>query len=268
MVLALDIGNTNIVIGCIENDTFRFVERVSTNSFKTELEYVVDFKTLLELYRIKMEDITGCIVASVVPPLNNIVLSALHKLLHVTPLLVGPGVKTGLNILMDNPGQVGADLIVNAVAGLHYYGSPILMIDLGTATTISVVDKNKNYIGGMILPGVRVSLDSLVNRTSQLPRISLEAPKKIIGKNTIDCMKSGIILGQASCLDGMIERIWDELGYETQVVATGGLAACIIPHCKKNIICDNELTLKGLDIIYRKNTEICMAEKPEREKPC
>ena len=268
MILAIDIGNTNIVIGCTQLEKVHFVERVSTNSFKTELEYVVDFKTLLELYQIRIEDITGCIVASVVPPLNNIVLSALHKLLHVTPLLVGPGVKTGLNILMDNPGQVGADLIVDAVAGLHYYGAPIIMIDLGTATTISVVDKNKNYIGGMILPGVRVSLDSLVNRTSQLPRISLDAPKKIIGKNTIDCMKSGVIIGQASCLDGMIERIWDELGYETNVVATGGLAGSIIPHCRNRIICDNELTLKGLDIIYRKNTESHMAEKPERETTC
>lgn len=256
MILALDIGNTNIVIGCIEKDKAYFVERVSTNSSKTELEYVVDFKTLLDLYQIKMENITGCIVASVVPPLNNIVTSALKKLLRVSPLLVGPGIKTGLNILMDNPGQLGSDLVVNAVAGLHYYGAPIIMIDMGTATTISVVDKKKNYIGGMILPGVRVSLDSLVNRTSQLPRISLEAPKKIIGKNTIDCMKSGIIMGQASCIDGMIERIWDELGYQAEVVATGGLAGCIVPYCKKKIVYDNELTLKGLEIIYRKNTEL------------
>lgn len=255
MILALDIGNTNIVIGCMEKDKAYFVERVSTNSSKTELEYVVDFKTLLDLYQIKMDNITGCIVASVVPPLNNIVTSALKKLLHVSPLLVGPGIKTGLNILMDNPGQLGSDLVVNAVAGLHYYGAPIIMIDMGTATTISVVDKNKNYIGGMILPGVRVSLDSLVNRTSQLPRISLEAPKKMIGKNTIDCMKSGIIMGQASCIDGMIERIWDELGYRAEVVATGGLAGCIVPYCKKKIVYDNELTLKGLEIIYRKNTE-------------
>ena len=236
MILALDIGNTNIVIGCMEKDRAYFVERVSTNSSKTELEYVVDFKTLLDLYQIKMENITGCIVASVVPPLNNIVTAALKKLLHVSPLLVGPGIKTGLNILMDNPGQLGSDLVVNAVAGLHYYGAPIIMIDMGTATTISVVDNKKNYIGGMILPGVRVSLDSLVNRTSQLPRISLEAPKKIIGKNTIDCMKSGIIMGQASCIDGMIERIWDELGYQAQVVATGGLAGCIVPYCKKKIV--------------------------------
>lgn len=255
MILAVDIGNTNIVLGCIEQEKIYFVERVSTNISKTELEYVVELKTLLDLYRIQVEEITGCIIASVVPPLTNIVKTAMEKYLHTTPLIVGPGVKTGLNILMDNPAQIGADLIVNAVAGLKYYGAPIIMIDMGTATTISVVDDKKNYIGGMILPGVKVSLESLVNRTSQLPKISLEAPKKIIGKNTIDCMKSGIIMGQAASMDGMIERIWEELGYKAQVVATGGLAGCIVPHCKKKIIYDNELTLKGLNVIYRKNTE-------------
>ena len=255
MILAVDIGNTNIVIGCMEEEKIYFVERVSTDISKTELEYVVEFKTLLELYRIEMNEITGCIIASVVPPLNNVVKTAMEKLFKITPLLVGPGIKTGLNILMDNPGQVGSDLIVNAVAGLQYYGAPIIMIDMGTATTISVVDEKKNYIGGMILPGVKVSLDSLVNRTSQLPRISLEAPKKVIGKNTIDCMKSGIIMGQAACIDGMIERIFEELGYEAAVVATGGLAGSIVPHCKQKVIHDNELTLKGLNIIYRKNTE-------------
>ena len=202
-----------------------------------------------------MEEITGCIIASVVPPLNNIVKNAMEKLLRITPMIVGPGLKTGLNILMDNPAQVGADLIVNAVAGLKYYGAPIIIIDMGTATTISVVDKNKNYVGGMILPGVKVSLESLVNRTSQLPRISLEAPKKMIGKNTVDCMKGGIIMGQAASMDGLIERICEELGYPAQVVATGGLAGCIIPYCKKEIICDNELTLKGLGIIYNKNID-------------
>lgn len=255
MILAVDIGNTNIVIGCIEQEKIYFVERVSTDISKTELEYVVQFKTLLDLYRIKVEEITGSIIASVVPPLNNIIKSAMGKLLNGSPLVVGPGVKTGLNILMDNPGQVGSDLIVNAVAGLKYYGAPIIIIDMGTATTISVVDEKKDYVGGMILPGVKVSLESLVNRTSQLPRISVEAPKKIIGKNTIDCMKSGIVMGQASCLDGMIERIWEELGYQAPVVATGGLSGSIVPYCKKEIICDNELTLKGLDIIYRKNVE-------------
>ena len=231
------------------------MERVSTDLSKTELEYVVEFKTLFDLYNISMEEITGSIISSVVPPLNNILKSALGKMFHKEPLLVGPGVKTGLNILMDNPGQLGSDLVVNAVAGLQYYGAPIIMIDMGTATTISVVDDKKNYIGGMILPGVKVSLDSLVNRTSQLPRISLEAPKKVIGKNTIDCMKSGIVMGQAACLDGMIERILDELGYEAPVVATGGLSGSIVPHCKQSIIYDNELTLKGLGIIYKKNAE-------------
>ncbi len=241
MILAIDIGNTNIVIGCIDGEKVCFVERASTNLAKTELEYVVEFRTLFELYHIGMEDITGSIISSVVPPLNNIIKSGLEKMFHQAPMVVGPGVKTGLNILMDNPAQLGSDLVVNAVAGLHYYGAPIIMIDMGTATTISVVDEKKNY--------------SLVNRTSQLPRISLEPPKKVIGRNTIDCMKSGIVMGQAACLDGMIERIYDELGYEAPVVATGGLAGSIVPYCKKKIICDNELTLKGLGLIYHKNME-------------
>ncbi len=256
MILAVDIGNTNIVIGCIEGEKVRFVERVSTDLSKTELEFAVEFKTLFDLYRIGIKDIKGSIISSVVPPLNNIVRSAMEKLLRVRPLLVGPGLKTGLNILMDNPGQVGSDLIVNAVAGLQYYGAPLILIDMGTATTISVVDEKKNYVGGMIMPGVKVSLESLVNRTSQLPRISLEAPKKIIGKNTVECMKSGIVIGQAAQMDGMVERIWEEIGTQAAVVATGGLAGCIIPHCKNQIICDNELTLKGLGIIYNKNTEL------------
>ena len=253
MILAIDIGNTNIVIGCIENDNVLFTERVATDASKTELEYVVEFKALLDLYSIPKDNITGGIISSVVPPLNMIITSALKKFFNIEPMLVGPGIKTGLNILMDNPAAVGADLIVNAVAGMKYYGAPLIMIDMGTATTVSVLDTNKNYIGGMITPGVRVSLDSLVNRTSQLPRIALEAPKKIVGKNTIDCMKSGMIIGQAAMMDGMIDRIYDELGYTMPTVATGGLAGCVIPHCKHDIIIDNELTLKGLAIIYEKN---------------
>lgn len=256
MILAIDIGNTNIVIGCIEDEDVLFVERVSTDASKTELEYVVQLRTLLELYDIDHTAITGCIIASVVPPLNNIIKAAIKKLLKEEPLLVGPGVKTGLNILMDNPAQVGADLIVNAVAGLKYYGAPLIMIDMGTATTLSVVDSNRNYIGGMIIPGVKVSLDSLVNRTSQLPRISLEPPKKIIGRNTIDCMKSGIVIGQAAQLDGLIDRVWEEMGINVPIVATGGLSGSIVPYCKHDIIYDNELTLKGLGEIYKRNTEV------------
>lgn len=255
MVLAVDVGNTNIVLGCIEGEKVKFVERVSTDLSKTELEYVVEFKTLFDLYQIDLDEVRGSIISSVVPTLNNNIKAALEKLMRRTPLVVGPGLKTGLNILMDQPGQLGADLVVDAVAGLQYYGAPLILIDMGTATTISVIDANRNYIGGMILPGVKVSLDSLVNRTSLLPRISLEAPKKVIGTNTIDSMKSGIVMGQAACLDGLIERIYEELGYETPVVATGGLSGCIVPHCKRKIVYDDELTLKGLGIIYRKNAD-------------
>ena len=154
---------------------------------------------------------------------------------------------------MDNPAQVGSDLIVNAVAAIHEHKAPLIIIDMGTATTISVVDKNQNYIGGMIIPGIRISLDALTSRTSQLPRISLDAPKKIIGKNTIDCMKSGVLNGNASCIDGMIDRIEKELGEHATVIATGGLAKSIIPHCVKDIIIDDELLLKGLWLIYQKN---------------
>ncbi len=255
MILAIDIGNTNLVIGCIEGEKICFEERLSTNISKTELEYVVDFITILNLHQIEKESITGCIVASVVPPLNTVVKSAIEKLLHISPIFVGPGVKTGLNIAIDNPASVGADLIVNAVAGLQEYGAPLVMIDMGTATTITVLDEKKNYIGGIILPGLRVSLEALVNSTSQLPRISLEAPKKVIARNTVDSMKSGMVIGQAAEMDGLIDRIWEELNMETPVVASGGLAGFIVPHCRKKIILDNELTMKGLGIIYRKNVE-------------
>ncbi|MCD7738611.1 MAG: type III pantothenate kinase [Lachnospiraceae bacterium] len=255
MILAVDIGNTNLVIGCIEGERICFEERLSTNISKTELEYVVDFITILNLHQVEKESITGCIVASVVPPLNTVVKSAMEKLLHISPIFVGPGVKTGLNIAIDNPASVGADLIVNAVAGLKEYGAPLVMIDMGTATTITVLDEKKNYIGGIILPGLKVSLEALVNRTSQLPRISLEAPRKVIARNTVDSMKSGMVIGQAAELDGLIDRIWEELGMQTPVVATGGLAGCIVPHCRKEILLDNEMTMKGLGYIYRKNVE-------------
>lgn len=253
MILAVDIGNTNIVVGGFDEDKIVFVERISTDASKTELEYVVMFHALIDIYGIGEEQFNGAIISSVVPPLNQIIKSAIKKFFNIDAMLVGPGLKTGINIRMDNPASVGADLIVNAVAGLQKYGYPLIMIDMGTATTISVLDDKKNYVGGTIMPGVRVSLDSLVNRTSQLPKISLEAPERVVGTNTIDCMKSGIIMGQAASMDGMIDRIWKELGYTTKVVATGGLAPRIIPNCVHDIIVDDELTLVGLKIIYEKN---------------
>ncbi len=253
MVLAIDMGNTNIVIGCIAQEKILFVERLCTDLSKTELEYAIGFKTVLELYGIESKDIEGAIISSVVPPLTHIVEAAVAKIIGKKAMVVGPGIKTGLNILMDDPKGVGADLIVDAVAGISKYGAPLIIVDMGTATTISVIDQNKNYIGGMIIPGLKVSLESLVNRTSQLTRISMDPPKKVIGKNTVDSMKSGIILGNASMLDGMLDRIMDELGYQAKVIATGGLAGVLIPLCKHDVIIDDELLLKGLSIIYNKN---------------
>lgn len=253
MILAIDIGNTNIVIGCIKNGKILFVERLSTDTTETVLEYAISFKNVLELYHLDVKDLHGSIISSVVPPVTNIVREAAEKITGKQVMIIGPGVKTGLNILMDNPGQLGSDLVANAVAAIAEYAPPLIIFDLGTATTISVVDKKHNYIGGMIMPGIRVSSDSLTSRTAQLPKISLEAPKKVIGTNTIECMKSGIIYGNAACMDGMIQRIEAELGEKATVIATGGLAGSIIPHCREKIILDNALLLKGLNLIYQKN---------------
>lgn len=255
MILAIDMGNTNIVVGCIKNGQIMFVERLCTDLSETELEYAIGIKTVLELYNIRVEEIEGAIISSVVPPLTDIIRSAIRKIVGKEAMVVGPGVKTGLNILMDNPKTMGADLIVDSVAGIHEYGAPLIIIDMGTATTVSVIDSDKNYIGGMIIPGLKVSLESLVNRTSQLPRIGLEAPAKSIGKNTIDCMKSGILFGNASMLDGLVDRIREEIGCNATVVATGGLAKTVIPLCKHDIIVDDGLLLKGLYLIYKKNTD-------------
>ena len=253
MILALDIGNTNIVVGCIDREKTQFIERLSTVRTKTELEYAVDIKTVLDIYHIKKADIEGCIISSVVPQVTNIARLAAEKILKKEVMVLGPGVKTGLNIMMDNPGQLGADLVADAVAGLAEYPVPFIVIDMGTATTVSVVNEKKQYIGGMILPGVRISLDALTSRASQLSGISLEAPKRIIGKNTIDCMKSGLLYSNAAALDGIVERIEEELGQKTTVIATGGLAKKVIPHCKREIILDEDLLLKGLLVIYEKN---------------
>jgi len=254
MILAIDMGNTNIVIGCVDDEQIYFEERLSTDISKTELEYIVIFKTVLDLYKIKKKDIDGAIISSVVPQLVNIIKSAVCKLTDIVPLVVGPGIKTGLNLLMDEPRRVGSDLIVDAVAAIKEYGTPVIVIDMGTATTMSVVDKNGNYTGGVIMPGIQVSLDSLVSRTAQLSRISIDALGHVIGKNTTDCMKSGILYGNACCIDGMIDRISEELGEEDiKVVATGGLSKVVVPECKHDIILDNALLLKGLQIIYKKN---------------
>ena len=253
MILAIDVGNTNIVVGCIDDRKTYFIERLSTNRTKTELEYAVDLKNVLDIYHIKKTEIEGCIISSVVPQITNIVKLAAEKILKKNAIVLGPGVKTGLNIMMDNPGQLGADQVADAVAGISSYPVPLILIDMGTATTASVVNSKKQYVGGMILPGVGVSLDALTARASQLSGISIDAPRHVIGKNTIECMKSGVLYSNAAALDGIIDRIEEELGEKTTVVATGGLAKKIVPHCKREIILDEELLLRGLLIIYEKN---------------
>lgn len=254
MILAIDIGNTNIVIGCIDREQTYFIERLSTVRTKTELEYAVDIKTVLDIYHIDKSKIEGAIISSVVPQITNIAKLAAEKILGEKRVMVlGPGIKTGLNILMDHPGQLGADLVADAVAAIAEYPVPLIVIDMGTATTASVVDAKKNYIGGMILPGVRVSLDALTSRASQLSGISIDEPKHVIGKNTIECMKSGVLYSSAGAIDGIIDHIEEELGQKATVVATGGLAKKIIPYCKREIILEEDLLLKGLLVIYEKN---------------
>ena len=253
MILAIDMGNTNIVIGGIDENKTSFVERITTNPSKTDIEYAVNIKDILEIYQIPLGEIEGAVLSSVVPPLNGTLLRAVEKIIKKKPLLVGSGMKTGLNILMDNPKTVGSDLIVDAVAAIQEHPLPIIIIDMGTATTMSVVDAAGNYIGGVILPGLKVSLDSLSGKAAQLPYISLETPGKVIGKNTIDCMRSGIMYGTAAMLDGMLERVEEELGFATTVVATGGMAQFIAPLCRREIKLEKDLLLKGLNIIYQKN---------------
>ena len=253
MVFTFDIGNSNIVVGTVNRQGVLFVERMSTDHKKTELEYAILLKSAMEIHGITTNEIKGCIISSVVPPVTSVINRALEKLTGEKALVVGPGIRTGLNIKIDNPAQLGSDLVVDAVAGIAEYPLPLIIIDMGTATTMSAIDAAGNYLGGVIIPGVRVALDSMVSRTAQLPRISFEAPKKAIGKNTIECMKSGSVLGSASMLDGMIDRLEEELSQDAMVVATGGIAPFITPHCKHKIVCDDTLLLKGLYLIYNKN---------------
>ncbi len=255
MILVLDIGNTNIVVGCLDEKQTYFVSRLATDRNKTEDEYAIQLKNILELYDVTPTELAGSIISSVVPPITSAIKSATTKLIKKTPLIVGPGIKTGLNIKIDNPAQLGSDLVVDAVAALAEYKTPLIIIDMGTATTISVLNEQGHYLGGTIIPGVKISQEALTSRTSQLPSIALDAPPKVVGTNTIDCMKSGLVYGNASMIDGMIERINEELGAQATVVATGGLSKSIIPHCKQTIIYDDYLLLKGLRHLYYKNTK-------------
>ena len=255
MILTIDIGNSNIVLGGVQGSEILFEARLRTDSTKTSDEYCIDLKMILEVYGVKAEEIEGSIVGSVVPQVLNSIQTAIKKLTGKAALVVGPGLKTGLNILIENPSQCGADLVVGAVAALREHKPPMIIVDMGTATTMIVLNKDGALIGGMIAPGVKISLDALTERTALLPGLQLDQPKKAIGRNTIDCMRSGIMMGAACMLDGMVERMEAELGSKTTVVATGGIAKFVIPMCKTPMVYDKDLLVKGLAALYRDNVK-------------
>ena len=253
MILTVDIGNSNIVLGGVEGNEIVFEARLRTDSTKTSDEYCIDLKMILDVYHVQPDNIEGSIIASVVPQVLNSMQTAIKKLTGKTSLVVGPGLKTGLNIKIENPSQTGADLVVGNVAALREHKPPLIVIDMGTATTMTVLDETGALIGGCICPGVKISLDALTERTALLPGLQLDQPKKAIGRNTIDCMRSGIMMGAACMLDGMVERMEAELGKKCTVVATGGIAKFIIPMCKTPMIYDKDLLVKGLAMLYRDN---------------
>ena len=252
MLLAIDIGNTNLVIGCIQDDKILFKARIATDSIRTSDQYGVEIKNMIEAFGVKVSDISDCIISSVVPPVFHSVRTGVMKVIGKQPMVVGPGLKTGLDIHMDVPSQVGSDRIVIAVAALAEYKAPLILMDLGTATTIEVVEPDNVYAGGVIFPGVRLSLDALTSRAAQLPGISLDKPRQVIGKNTVDSMRSGMMYGTAAMIDGLVERIEAALGHQATLIATGGLAQFITPLCKREIILEKDLLLKGWNNIYKK----------------
>ena len=254
MILAIDIGNTNIAIGGFYGEDLRFVARISTDATKTADEYSSKILHMLSLYGLDRAEVCGAIISSVGPPLTSIMSKALKTIYGVDPLIVGPGIKTGIGIHCDNPASVGADLICACVAAHYLHGSPCLVIDMGTATKMMVVDKSGAFIGVSMMPGVMMGLLGLSSGTAQLPQVSLEAPSRVIGKNTADCMKSGAIYGNAAMIDGMIDRFNEEYGEPLPAIATGGYSHAIIKHCKHKIELDDDLVLRGLYIIYKKNS--------------
>lgn len=255
MIFAIDAGNTHIVLGCLEGDSLLFTARVHTDRNKTADEYALIFRNLCDLHQIHREQVEGAVLSCVVSELAGVLCRAVEIVIHLRPLVVGAGIKTGLNIKIDDPGQLGADLVVGAVAATEKYPKPMIIFDMGTASTMSVIDRQGRFLGGAILAGLRLSVDSLSAGTSQLPRIQLTVPPRVVCSNTVECMQSGALYGHAAMLDGLIDRVEAELGEPmASVVATGGLAATVLPLCRRKISLEENLMLRGLKLIYDKNT--------------
>ena len=255
MILTLSVENTSVVMGVFKGDSLLFTSRMATDRAKTGDEYAISLQSVLTLHGISPSDLEGGIISSVVPALIQAIKEALRLVLGKEPMVVGPGVKTGVNILMDNPAALGSDQVAGAAAALADYPLPLIVIEMDTATTFLVINEKKNFVGTAIAPGVAISAAALASACDQLPRISLEQPKEVIGKNTVDSMRSGSVYGAASMLDGMIARMEHQLGCSCNLVATGSMAPAIVPYCLSPIQVDETLILRGLRLIYEKNSK-------------
>lgn len=256
MILAVDIGNSTVVMGLINNSELIASRKTVTDISELEVNYKEEIKTLLKSHSISESKIEGAIISSVVPLLTDILKEAVSDIFKLEPITVNSESITGIEIITDNPSQLGSDRIADATAGINEYGAPLMIVDMGTATTISIINQDKQFLGGLILPGVRTSLNSLINNTSQLPRIKLGTPsERIIGTNTVSSIENGIVYGTAAQIDGLIQRISNELDFDPKIIATGGNAGAVIPYCKSKIIYDKNLLLKGLYIIYKNEKE-------------
>ncbi|RNF38348.1 type III pantothenate kinase [Planococcus salinus] len=253
MILAMDIGNSNIMLGVYHEERLMHHWRMETDRHKTEDEYGMQIKAFLTDVGLGFDSIDGMIISSVVPPLLFSLERMCEKYFRLKPLIVGPGVKTGLNIKYDNPRDVGADRIVNAVAAIHEYGSPLIIVDFGTANTYCYINEYKQYMGGAIAPGISVSTEALYNRASKLPRIEIARPDNIVGKNTVSAMQSGIVYGYVGQAEGIIKRMKQQSSEKTTVIATGGMAQLIASESAEIDRVDPFLTLKGLYLIYKRN---------------
>ncbi|PAQ14841.1 pantothenate kinase [Bacillaceae bacterium SAOS 7] len=253
MIFVLDVGNTNTVLGVYENDVLKYHWRIETNRNKTEDEYGMIIKNLFEHEGLTFSQIDGMIISSVVPPIMFSLEKMCQKYFNIKPLIVGPGIKTGLNIKYENPREVGADRIVNAVAAIHEYGSPLIIVDFGTATTYCYIDEGGHYMGGAIAPGINISTEALYSRAAKLPRIEIVRPGQIVGKNTVAAMQAGILFGYVGQVDGIVNRMKAQSKKTPTVIATGGLAPLIAEEATSIDVVDPFLTLKGLCLIYKRN---------------